>query len=218
MKVAPQALADYSVSDAPGTTLSYFGYEFEVPWNTRYTQKAGKGGVALIKFESGQDVIFIVPANQDGLLAEIVQDRSSNLKGLQPVFGDLINRSAYDQYAVLLNTTPRRIRAFGPRVEAARGVALLTIKAIAFGPGLESGVFAFELPDKRGFQIGDPRKSKRVDLEVFGMGGHHVEISCAASKDSNKLSQAEINRILTSFHSVAAESSGAPPAHLTQPK
>jgi len=216
VKVAPQPLVDYSVSDAPGTVLSYFGYDFEVPWNAGFKQKAlGKGGLVQLEFESGQNVTFIVPANQRGLLTEIVQDKSMHMNNLQVVFGDLMNRSAYDQYAALLNTTPSSIRAFGPRVEAVRGLTLLIIKAIASAPGLETGVFSFELPEKRGFQVGDPRKSKRVDLKVFDMGGHYVEIVCATSKDSASLSQPELNRILTSLHAAAAESSAAPSAHLT---
>ena len=202
MKVAPQPLSDYSVSDAPGTVLSYFGYEFEVPWNASFKEKVGRAMVQL-KFQSGQDLLFIVPENQAGLLTEIVQDESLHMKNWGPVFGELMNRSAYDQYAALLNTTPSSIRAFGPRTEANRGVVLLTIKAIAMGPGLETGVFSFEFPGKRGFQVGDPRKSKRADLQVFGMGGHHVEIICATTKDGVRLSQPELNRILKSLRAAA---------------
>ena len=173
VKVTPQPLADYSVSDAPGTALSYFGYEFEVPWNSAFEKKAfGRNGLVQLQFESGQNVTFIVPANQGGLLTEIAQDQSLQMHYMQFVFGDLMNRPAYDQYAALLNTTPASIRAFGPRAEAIRGVTSLTIKAIAPGPGLESGAFSFVLPDKRGFQIGDPRKSRRADLELFDTKGH----------------------------------------------
>jgi hypothetical protein len=214
VKVAPRPLADYFVSDASGTALSYFGYEFDVPWNASFKEKAfSKNGIVQIEFESGQNVTFIVPKNQNGLLTEIVQDESMYMKNLQVVFGDLMNRSPYDQQAALLNTTPSSIRAFGPRAEAIRGVTLLTIKAIASPSGLETGVFSFELPDKRGFQIGDPQKSRRVDLEVFDIGGHHVEIICATVKDGIRLSQPELNRILKSFHLGLAGSSGAPPAH-----
>jgi hypothetical protein len=214
--VSPKSLSDYSVPDAQGTVLKYFGYEFEVPWNAGFKEKAlGKGGLAQLEFQSGQSLIFIVPENQGGLLTEMVQDESMHMKGLQVVFGDLMNRSAYDQYAALLNTTPSTVRAFGPRAEAARGVALLTIKAIAVGPGLETGVFSFELPDKHGFQVGDPRKSRRADLEVFGMGGHHVEIICTTLNDSVRLSQPELNLILKSFHAAAPESSTAPSSHPT---
>jgi hypothetical protein len=201
VKVTPQPLVDYSVSDAPGTVLSYFDYAFEVPWNASFKQKAyGKGGIVLLEFASGQNMTVIVPRNQNGLLTEIVQDKSMHMNNLQVVFGDLMNRSAYEQYAALLNATPSSIRAFGPRQEAFRGVTLLTFKAVAFGPGLETGVFSFELPDKRGFQIGDPQKSRRVDLEVFDSTGHHIEILCGTTNGSVRFSQSELNRILTSLH------------------
>jgi len=203
VNVATRALADYSVSNSPGTTLSYFGYEFEVPWNTSVKDKKVGKNLVELKFDSGQNLIFIVPANQNGLLTEMVQDQSLNMRNLQPIFGDLTNRSAYDQYGTLLNTTPRSIRAFGPRSEAVRGVTLLTIKAIAFGPGLESGAFSFDLPGKRGFQIGDPQKSKRVDLEVFDSAGHHIEILCGSTNGNLRFSQSEINRIVMSLHATA---------------
>jgi hypothetical protein len=211
VKVAPQPLSDYSVSTETGTVLSYFGYEFEVPWNASFKEKVGRVMVQL-KFQSGQDVLFIVPDNQGGLLTEIVQDKSMHMENLGPIFGDLMNRSAYDQYAALLNTTPSSIRAFGPRAEATRGVTLLTVKAIAVGPGLETGVFSFEFPDKRGFQVGDPRKSRRADLEVFGMGDHYIEIICATTKDGARLSQPELNRILKSLHRVSGDSTATLPA------
>ena len=167
VKVAPRPLMDYSVSDTPGTTFSYFGYAFEVPWNATFKQGGkgvGRSGIVGLTFDSGQSLIFIAPEYQGGLLNELVEDRSLNKHNLRLVFGDLTSRSAYDQYAVLLNTTPRSVRAFGPRAEAVRGITLLTIKAIALGPELETGAFSFSLPDKRGFQIGDPRKARRVHL------------------------------------------------------
>jgi len=205
LKVAPLKLADSSVSNSSGTTLSYFGYEFDVPWNANFKQKVGKNLVE-VQFESGQNIIFIVPENQSGLLTEIVEDRSLNMGDLRLVFGDLLKRSAYDQYGVLLNATPESIRAFGPRAEAVRGVTLLTIKAIAFGPGLESGAFSFDLHGKRGFQIGDPQKAKRVDLEVFDSTGHHVEILCGSTNGNIRFSQPELNRILASLHAESVPS------------
>jgi hypothetical protein len=205
LRVAPQPLADYSVSSGPATTMTYFGYEFEVPWNALFKVKGGKASIVQLQFESGQSLTFIVPANQDGLLSEIVQDRSLNMSNLQPVLADLTSSSAYDQYAALLDTTPQSVRAFGPRAQAVRGATLLTIKAIAVGPGLATGVFSFKYADKHGFEIGDPQKSKRVDLEVFGMGRHHVEILLFAGKDSANFSQSEINRILTSLRPAKAD-------------
>jgi hypothetical protein len=61
-----------------------------------------------------------------------------------------------------------------------------------------------------------PTEIEARGSRVFGMGGHNVEIVImASSNDSAKLSQAEINRILTSRHAIAAEPWAVPSAHLT---
>ncbi|HEV2297172.1 MAG TPA: hypothetical protein VGR72_01495 [Candidatus Acidoferrales bacterium] len=211
VSVTPQLLTDYSVTDAPGTAVSYFGYSFEVPWDASFKTKGSqkgstKGGIMKLTFDSGQILLLIAPANQSGLLTEIVQDRSLSMENLRPVFGDLMNRSAYDQYSALLNASPSSIRAFGPRVDAVRGVSLLTIKAIALPAGLETGAFSFQLPDKRGFQIGDPRKSRRISLKVFDMNGHNLEIECGTARDGIKLTQPELNRILKTLHIITSDS------------
>jgi hypothetical protein len=209
LNVVPEPLKDYSVSDAPGTTLSYFGYSFEVPWNASFKVKEGPkntstSGVAGVNFASGQDLLVLASDDQTGLLSKIVHDPSLHMENLGPLFGDLIKRSAYDQYSDLLNTTPSTVRAFGPRAEAVRGQMLLTIKAIAFPSSLETGVFSFQFPNKRGFQIGDPRKSRRADLEILDLDGNRVEIICSASQDGVRLTQPELNRILKSLRAVPA--------------
>jgi hypothetical protein len=109
VRIAPQALADYSVSQSPGMTLSYFGYEFEVPWNASFKETLGKTLVQL-RFQSGQNVVLIVPENQGGLLTEIVPDKSTHIKGLEPIFGDLMN----------LEQHPRPCAHFVPSVSVSR--------------------------------------------------------------------------------------------------
>ena len=152
-----------------------------------------------LDFASGQNVLFIVPTDQKGLLTELADDPSTRMEYLRgAAFGDLTNRSAYDQYSAILNVTPSTIRAFGPRQDAARGMVLLTIKAIAPPGNLATGAFSFQLPRKRGFQIGDPQKSNSVALEVLDMDGRYVEILCSAARDA-RLTQPELNRILTTL-------------------
>jgi hypothetical protein len=211
VKVTPQPLTDYSVSDAPARTLSYLGYSFEVPWTASFKTKGSekmsvKGGIIELKFDSGQTLLLLAPSDQSGLLRELVQDQSMHMENLSLVFGDLIYRSAYDQYSALLNVSPSAVRAFGPRREAIRGEMLLSIKAIALPSSLESGAFAFQFPDKRGFQLGDPRKSRHIDLRVFDLNGHNLEIICGTSKEGENLTQPEINRILKTLHPVSPAS------------
>jgi hypothetical protein len=216
VKVTAQPLTDYSVSDAPGSVVSYLGYSFEVPWHANFKTKGSpkgsiEGGIMELKFDSGQILVLWAPANQNGLFTEIVQDQSMHMENLGLVLGNLMNRSAYDQYSALLNTSPSTIRAFGPRPEAIRAETLLTIKAIALPASLETGAFSFQLPDKRGFQIGDPRKSRHIDLEVFDMNGHNLEIMCGTDRDGIKLTQAELNRILKTLHAVSSDPAEAQP-------
>lgn len=206
--ITARPLEDYSVSEAPGTSLTFFGYSFEVPWTGPFKTKGVKGlnhrksGVMGIMFDSGRDLIFIAPANQNGFFNEIVQDPSLHMANWKGAFGDLANRSAYDQYSALLNISPSAIRPFGPIADAARGQTLLTIKAISLPGSLATGAFSFEFSDKRGFQIGDPRKSRNVSLEVFTSDGHWVEIICTTNKRAQGLSQPELNRILKTVHSL----------------
>jgi len=220
VKVTPQLLTDYSVSDAPGRTVSYLGYSFEVPWAASFKTKGSekgsiKGGMMELKFDSGQSLLLIAPSDQGGLLSQLAQDQSMHMENLRLIFGNLIYRSPYDQYSALLSTSPSTIRAFGPRREAIRGEILLSIKAIALPASLESGVFAFQFPDKRGFQMGDPRKSRRIDLKIFDLSGHTLEIHCGTARDGENLTQPELNRILKTLHLV---SSASPAAHAVSAK
>jgi hypothetical protein len=208
VEITPEPLRDYSVSNAPGRALSYLGYSFEVPWTASFKTKGSenrsiKGGFMELTFDSGQTLLLLAPSDQSGLLDELVRDQSMHMEELRFVFGDLIYRSAYDQYSALLNTSPSTIRAFGSRREAIRGETLLSIKAIALPSSLESGAFAFQFPDKRGFQLGDPRKSRRIDLRVFDLNGHNVDIVCGTARADENLTQPEINRILKTLHPVS---------------
>lgn len=208
VSVTARPLQDYSISQAPGTSFSLFGYSFEAPWNGQFKTKgtkdwhSGKGGIMGIMFDSGHDLIFIAPSNQNGFFNDIVEDPSLHMTNWKGAFGDLVNRSPYDQYSALLNITPSAIRPFGPRADAMRGEILLTIKAITLPGSLATGAFSFQFPDKRGFEIGDPQKSRKISLEVFTSDGHYIEIICAAKRNAPGLSQAELNRILKTVHSL----------------
>src|SRR5690348_13086282 len=119
VSVTARPLQNYSISEAPGTSFSLFGYSFEVPWNGPFKTKGtkdwhiGKGGIMGIMFDSGHDLIFIAPVSQNGFFNEIVEDPSLHMTNWKGTFGDLVNRSPYDQYSALLNTSPATIRPFG---------------------------------------------------------------------------------------------------------
>ena len=157
----------------------------------------------MLTFDAGQTLVILDNPDHTGFLKEIVEDKSvSNGKTLGLILGDLVYLSPYDQYRTLVNITPSSVRPFGPRPEAVRGMTLLTIKVIALPGPLQTGAFTFEMPGKRGFQFGDPQKSKRVAFKIFGAEGYIVEIFCTAGRD-RMLTQPELNTILKSLHPVA---------------
>jgi hypothetical protein len=199
VKVVPLPLKDYSVSTAPGTSFSFFRYQFEVPWKAAYKTKGSeKSGVVVLEFDSGRSLVMFRGGTQ-GLLVEVAKDQSMQNGGS---FGELTKLSPYDQYALLLRTSPSTIGVFGPRYKATLGMTLLTIKAIASPASLESGAFSFQQRDTQGFQIGDPEKSQRVQLVIFDKSGYWTEILCLT--DKAKYTQPELNRILATFHTVPA--------------
>ena len=61
-------------------------------YGTRVSSKWGLGTAAWcnFSFDSGQNVTFVVPANQGGLLTEIVQDDSLKMRNLQLVFDQFL--------------------------------------------------------------------------------------------------------------------------------
>lgn len=198
VKFVPVPLLDYSVS-APLETLSENGYQFQTPWKlSKRVQKAANGPVVL-EFQSGQVLVLFTPANK-GLVSEIDQDKSMHVDNMAAVMGDLMNASPYEQYKAIFTTTPSSIHAFGPRKDAARGQILLMLKAIAPGPGISSGIFSFDLPDKHGFEVGDPIKAKRLQLEIFGRDDYYVEFDCGSGLHGPNFTQPELNLIISSLH------------------
>lgn len=199
VKVSPKALMNFSAAE-PIATFSENGYQFQIPWTLSKRIQKSAGGPVGLEFREGQSIILFTPPNT-GFLTEAAQDKSTHMDSMPLVMGELMNRSPYEQYRAVLTTTPSSVHPFGPRKDAVRDLMLLVFKAIAPGSGLDTGVFSFDLPDKRGFQTGDPAKSKYVQLEIFGRNDDYwVEIVCRTPRNGPTLTQPELNLIITSLH------------------
>lgn len=92
-RIVPTELKDKSVSEAPGTKLSYFGYEFEVPWNDLdETQtklypkdKPGKNKVILF-FRSG--LRLLLSAAPPGVWSkELSTEFDASPQTIESIFG-----------------------------------------------------------------------------------------------------------------------------------
>jgi hypothetical protein len=205
VNVLPQPLLDLTASPASGTTLSYYGNSFETPWNGAKQLKALRN-ITRITFASGQDLLIWAPTGKQGFLQEVAEDKTMGSAQMRALFASDIKEGPYTETCALLNATSDQVRFFDPPWVSARRFYLVFFKSIAEGPEDKTGIYAFHTPVVRGFQLGNPAYSQRIRLDFFDMNGNSLgELSLWYSpKTSSRGTQADLNRIIQTFHPVTA--------------
>jgi hypothetical protein len=210
VKQTPIELTDLSISQAPGMKLSYFGYEFEIPWTDIDEEKTKivGGNKAIIAFRSGNVLsVWSGPPHEfmNGLLEEAKIDRETFRK----IYGDEALRSDYSFKRLILETTPNKITIFSPSKTAVSQGVLLMVKAICVPGDPNSGIFAVQGKEFKGFQYGRPqRPPKQLSVELFPENGHLDLLFGQKKNGSTIISQADINRVVQTIHKVPVEAAG----------
>lgn len=204
VNVVPRPLADRTCSRAPGATLSYYGNSFDVPWRG-ITEEKTVGKVTVVKFASGQAAMVWAPTGKRGFLEDVAEDKDTGSPAMRVLFAEDIKDTPYEQESALLNITSSQVKFFNPPRVSARGAFLLFFKGISEDAELKTGAFEFRTPAVRGFQIGNPANAGRTRLDFFDATGNSLgEIVCFFGKSiSARGTQAELNRIIQTFHAVA---------------
>jgi hypothetical protein len=207
VKRTPVELTDLSISHAPGMNLSYFGYEFEIPW-TDIDQEKTKivgGNKVIIVFRSGNAMsVWSGPPHEfmNGLLEQMKIDRDTFRK----IYGDEALQSDYNFQRLILETTPDKITLFSSRKTAVSQGVLLTVKALCVPGDPDSGIFAVQGKEFKGFQYGRPQSPpKHLSVELFPEDGHLDLLIEQKNNGPTVISQADINRIVQTIHKVPAE-------------
>ncbi|HLW85095.1 MAG TPA: hypothetical protein VKR60_07775 [Candidatus Sulfotelmatobacter sp.] len=194
VRVVPTNLQDQSTSQAAGTKLSYFGCEFEVPWNdldqsqTRvFPENEHHMHMVWVSFHSGLKLfVAITPRNEVvpdySVLKRIYESTPDNVH-----YWSLIEGWGYRDAHLLL----------------AKWAFLQSIGDPGGGSNpAETGIFNLQSQGYNGFQYGDPRTRPdvlqlrlysddvRVDVK-FLQGGYY---------EAAGVTQPEINRIVQSLH------------------
>jgi hypothetical protein len=195
VSMVPQPLADLTPSEAPGTTLTFYGNAFEVPWKGILSQRPDRYATS-VAFASDRKIIVWHTNNSLGPLKAIADPKTS----------------AYDLESALLNVTPAQIRFFDAPLLSANRAILLTGKAITASRDLKTGAYEFQTPAVRGFQIGNPAYAANTRLDFFDPTGNSLgEIVCFFGKNAAaRGTQADLNRIIQTFHPIANSSTTAP--------
>lgn len=176
VKNVPVELSDLSVSQAEGTKLSYFGYEFQVPWNDideAKTRVIG-GNKAIIAFRSG-NVLSVWIGSPHDLVNTVLSSGRIDRNAFRQIYGDEALQSDYLFHRIMLEATPHKITPFVSKKQAISEAMLIVMKAISAPRGAESGIFEVSVGGFKGFQFGRPQSAH---------GGFSVELySDTASLD-----------------------------------
>jgi hypothetical protein len=218
-RVVPIDLKEKSVSEVPGTKLSYFGYEFEVPWSdldekqTKLYPKDGptKNRVDL-HFSSGlRLVVTALPPR------EFVNGLPENFKvssqAIESAFGRDTMRSDYSFVKAVYEFTPDRMNHW---VFSHGGVNrdefLLIIKSIVPVKAAESGIFNVQNQSYKGFQQGNPQvRQDGIFIDLYSdEGGVETIFLQKDYKNSAGVTQPEINRIVQSLRKAPQHESTTP--------
>lgn len=208
---APVELTDLSISQAAGRKLSYFGYEFEVPWDDLDEGKMKQvGKMQLIAFRSGNAMLFSRIAPKE-FVQTFLTGTKIDADNLRKLCGEEALQSDYSLHRLILEATPRQITLLSRREDAARSAMLLVIKGVMIPRGGESGIFRVRNEKFQGFQFGDPRgRPKSLGVEMFAEdGGLSFLFEQREKGPSTAITQAEINRVVQTARKIPEAGLGA---------
>lgn len=220
VRVLPANLKDQSISTSPGTKLSYFGYEFEVPWtdiDESQTQfypkdKPEKNGVDL-RFRSGLRLHFVALPPRE-LVSALSGETGVSAQALEGALGRDTMKSDYNFVKGVYEFNPDKMNHWvfkkGP---VDRDELLLILKSIVTSKGADSGIFYIRNQSQQGFQQGDCRvREGRITVDLYSDdGGVEMNFFQKDYRDSGGITQPEINRIIQSLHITRHPATAASP-------
>lgn len=197
----------FVLSQSSGKKLSYFGYEFEVPWNDidEAKSKVIGGNKAIIAFQSG-NVLSVWSGSPREFVNTVLSSGKIDRDSYRQIYGDEALQSDYAFHRIMLRTTPDAITPFISKRDAVSRTMLLLTKGISAPRGAESGVFAVRAGEFSGFQYGRPLNPPGgLSVELFADSGSLDFIFIQKVNGSQVISQPDINLILHTLHRATSE-------------
>ena len=218
-RIVPTELNDKSVSEAPGTKLSYLGYEFEVPWSDLdetqtklYPKDKPEKFIADLHFHSG--LRLVVSAGPPRMWANDTADVGKGaVLAVASAFGQEAIRSDYSFVKAVYEFTPMKMHywSLSPRVHYSEQ-AVLIVKSIMPVKAAETGIFNVQNQSYTGFQEGNPQvRQDGIIVDLYSdEGGVEMKFYQKDYKNSAGVTQPEINRIVQSLRKAPQNESAAP--------
>src|ERR1700731_1915120 len=199
----PIPLSDLSISETRHRTASYFGYEFELPWDDVDEQKDKTVGTIHISYSRSGNAFWFSAFPPKEFVNSLMEMAKLDPQGFRQLYGDKAFESDYAFHQKMLRLTPSEITPFVSQRQAIAGQTLLIIKAISM-PKASSGIFSIRTPAFEGFQFEDPAtRPLRITEELYSReGGINVIFLPKVDGSAPRISQPEINRVIQSIRKV----------------
>lgn len=179
-------------------TLSYFGFEFDVPWGKPEKELLWASS-ARIFFKSGVGLFLIDPATGSDYAAVMRQSRPQDSDKIEAIFGRKTLSSSYELLKKEYAITPNQIRPFG-RVEETVGMSILLVLKSINIQNAKNQVYSFEYDNLRGFVLGDSATARVVTVDGFDSRDRHFELMFFAVEGaSHRPTLTEIAGVLKSI-------------------
>jgi hypothetical protein len=222
-RILPTELQDHSISQAKGMSLSYVGYEFEIPWDDLdesktqlYPKDKPTKTRAVLTFRSGLCLVVSAYAPR-----EMVDGFTNGDSGFGKMGPHAIDRlfgpgSSASDFALANNVyefTPDKMHywSLSDRTHY-RETLLLTIKSIMPSASAETGIFRVQSTNYKGFQQGNPAKIPRgIVVSLYSeQGGIEFIFSGHDYRHPVGLTQPEINRVIQSLRKTVSSAVAVP--------
>jgi len=205
LDVVPTPLIDTSVAKLVGPRIEKFGFSFQVPWRSVERDRTIKG-LAILSFSEGSGLLIFDPAAEvNG--AEIMRGTTvRQQKLMDDLFGSRTLSSNYELMAAEVLSTPAEVKWWATRAHNLRNGILLTNKSIDIHDA--NVIHLISSATVRGFQYGDPHLlPSLIQIDLFDGADNHYKLIISGKDQSRPvISQAQINALVSSFHTKAIPS------------
>jgi hypothetical protein len=148
-----------------GETISLNGRTFVSPW-TSNPEKISKDNIETYLYKKEGKAIFLDESLSETLSEIKPYDNETELNRIKLLYGEEILKSNYLFYEAILNVNPDELNIFTSRSEGLAKSILVIYKSILVVP-LDGGMYNFETDNVKGFQNGDPKVSKGVEIQFY---------------------------------------------------
>ena len=180
----------------PGTLFSAYGYSVHPPW-VGVASRTRTRSLSGLVFHSGQIIQMHNPALVVDWRSELTRPGNTYvIDKLTAAFGGACCETTYDIVKQILFASPKQLHFLQSAKQSMAIGILLTYKS-AYVSADTHEVIAFRSRRVKGFQLGDPARSKSVRLVIFPKDGS--ELWMDISSGGSALRQDEIDRVIASI-------------------